>query len=144
MRSLFFTLAAVAAFSTVVFAASTAKPTIVMPDKIQWHAEKGGFSDAVLYGNPDKGGFWTVRLKAPANWKFPAHHHPGNEYVTVISGTFYAGLGDKMDASSAIAFPAGSFVAMPANVVHYAMTKNEPVVIQISGTGVEQNIMEKM
>lgn len=62
----------------------------------------------------------------------------------MLSGTFYAGIGAKMNKSTAGAFPAGSFIALPANVKHYAFTKSGPVVIQIDGMGPNENIMEKM
>ncbi|MBV9269578.1 MAG: cupin domain-containing protein, partial [Candidatus Eremiobacteraeota bacterium] len=62
---------------------------------------------AVLTGDPTKPGPYVIRLKVPANTKLPAHYHGDTERVTVISGTFYVGLGDKVDAAKATAFPAG-------------------------------------
>ncbi len=40
----------------------------------------------VLEGNPSGDALYTVRLKFPANYKVPAHSHPKDEHVTVISG----------------------------------------------------------
>src|SRR5712672_4333456 len=34
----------------------------------------------------------------PAGYKIPAHNHPTTEYVTVLSGAFNIGMGDKLDA----------------------------------------------
>lgn len=132
---------ALAAISATAWAAS---PTIVKPGQEHWMPQPGNFSMAVLYGDPSKAGFYVIRLKLPANWTFPVHYHPRQENVTVISGTFYAGLGTKMDKAKAAAFPAGSFVAMPANVRHYAFTRSGPVVIQIVGQGPSVNTMMKM
>ncbi len=64
---------------------------------------------------------------------FPAHYHPGRENVTVISGTFYAGMGKKYDARKLTAFPPGSFISIPGGQPHYAMTKG-PAVIQSAAT----------
>src|ERR1700751_4455933 len=52
---------------------------------------------ALAAGDPSKEGLFTMRLKMPANYKVPAHHHPTDEFVTVISGDFRVGLGDKLD-----------------------------------------------
>jgi hypothetical protein len=32
---------------------------------------------------------------------FPAHYHPKDETVTVISGDFHVGMGDKLDMQKA-------------------------------------------
>ena len=53
---------------------------------------------AVLSGDPSKDGPFVVRLKMPANYQISAHHHPTTENVTVLSGSFHAGMGDKLDA----------------------------------------------
>ena len=116
-----------------------------MPGQVKWTTQQpGNFGMAVVYGDPSKSGFYVIRLKLPANWTFPVHHHPTQENVTVLSGTFYAGIGSKMNRGAAMAFPAGSFIAMPANVDHFAFTRSGPVVIQIDGMGPSQNIMSKM
>ncbi len=131
----------IAALSSVAGAASG--PTVVTPGQEQWAAQPGNFSMAVLYGDPTKADFYVVRLKLPANWTFPAHTHPNRENVTVISGTFYAGMGSKLDASKVTAFPAGTFISMPPNTPHYALTKS-PAVIQLEGIGPMKNDMIKM
>src|ERR1700693_6628862 len=56
-----------------------------------------GAEIAVLSGDPSKDGLYVLRLKMPANYKLPAHNHPTTEYVTVISGKFHIGMGDKLD-----------------------------------------------
>jgi len=120
-----------AALASTVLAASS--PTVVMPGQEKWTPQGGGYSMAVLYGDPSKSGFYVVRLKTGANWVFPAHSHSARETITVISGTFYAGIGNKMDPKKLNAFPAGSFISLPPGLAHYAMTK-QPAVIEIAGT----------
>jgi hypothetical protein len=54
-----------------------------------------------------------------------------------------AGIGSKFDKSKASAFPAGSFVAIPEGLKHFAFTKSGAVVLQIDGMGPEKDIMVK-
>ena len=89
---------------------------------------------AVLSGDPSKAGLYVIRLKLPANYQIPAHHHPTAENVTVLSGSFHAGMGDKMDHSKAQAFEPGGFAALPANMNHYAWAASDTV-IQVHGEG---------
>ncbi len=89
---------------------------------------------AVLSGDPSKTGLYVIRIKMPANYQIPAHHHPTAENVTVLSGSFHAGMGDKMDKSKAQAFETGGFAALPANMNHYAWAANDTV-IQVHGEG---------
>lgn len=123
--------------------AAAGKPVIVMNGTEKWGKPDMGMQTAVLYGNPDSTGFYVIRLKLGPNWNFPVHYHPTQENVTVISGTFYAGIGDKFDKSKASAFPAGSFASLPPNLKHFAFTKSSGAVIQIEGMGPEKDIMVK-
>ena len=88
---------------------------------------------AVLEGNPGaSSGDYTVRLKMPAGYRIAPHWHPNRENVTVISGTFKVGMGDKFDESKMGAFPAGSFAFLDPSMHHYAMATDE-VVVQVHG-----------
>jgi oxalate decarboxylase/phosphoglucose isomerase-like protein (cupin superfamily) len=62
------------------------------------------------------------------------HWHPTAENVTVISGEFHVGMGDKFDESSMLTLPAGSVAVVPTHHNHYAMAKGESVV-QVNATG---------
>ena len=93
-----------------------------------------GAQAAVLEGDPAKAGPFTLRLKIPADYKIPAHSHPADEHVTVISGTFHMGMGDKLDAANGKALPAGSFALMPAKTNHFAWASEETIV-QLHGIG---------
>ena len=93
-----------------------------------------GAQIAVLAGDPTKAGAYTVRLKFPANYAIPAHSHPTDENVAVVSGALYMGMGDKLDEAATKELPAGSFVVMPAKQHHFALTKSETV-IQLHGMG---------
>ena len=53
---------------------------------------------AVLVGRPLEPGPYTIKVKVP-NWvKLMPHRHPEDRIYTVISGVFYIGLGDELDA----------------------------------------------
>ncbi|MBY0431742.1 MAG: cupin domain-containing protein, partial [Rhodospirillales bacterium] len=110
-----------------------AKPEIMSSDQIKWqagpHALPPGAQMVVLYGNPQhKGSPFGLRLKMPDNYRLAAHSHPTDENITVVSGTFNAGMGDKLDEKKAQALAPGAFAHMPANHNHYAWTKGETVV----------------
>jgi uncharacterized RmlC-like cupin family protein len=89
---------------------------------------------SVLSGDPGKTGPFTIRLKAPAGYKIPAHSHPTAERVTVISGDFHFGMGDKLDEAKAEKLGSGGFVDLPARMNHYAFMSTETVV-QIDSEG---------
>jgi Domain of unknown function (DUF4437) len=55
-----------------------------------------GAKVAVLEGDPTKEGFFTMRLLLPDGYKIQPHWHPKVEHVTVISGTFNVGMGEKV------------------------------------------------
>ena len=55
--------------------------------------------------------------------------------VTVLSGTFYYAYGDKFDESKLKELPPGSFFTEPSGMSHYAMTKNQEVILQLNAIG---------
>jgi anti-sigma factor ChrR (cupin superfamily) len=93
-----------------------------------------GAEIAVVSGNPFEKGLYVLRLKMPDGYKLPAHHHPTTEYVTVISGTFHIGMGDKLDEAKAVALTAAGFGEAPAKMNHYAWASG-PTIVQVHGEG---------
>jgi quercetin dioxygenase-like cupin family protein len=93
-----------------------------------------GAKMAVLQGNPGKAEQFTVRLDFPAGYTIAPHFHPTDEHITVITGTFLVGMGDKLDAAKMATLPTGGFVTAPAKMNHYARAKGQTVV-QISAMG---------
>jgi hypothetical protein len=119
-------------------AATASKHVMTAPADIKWGDpppvfEKGA-SFTVLAGNPAEAGLFTVRIKAPAGYKVMPHWHPTDEHVTVISGTFMLGMGEKFDKATMTTLPAGGYALLPAEMRHYAMAKTA-VVVQINGQG---------
>ncbi|HXA83738.1 MAG TPA: cupin domain-containing protein [Candidatus Dormibacteraeota bacterium] len=113
-------------------------PVVVTPDKIQWGPAPAVFPSgaqfAVLAGDPGKPGPFTVRIKAPDGYRIMPHWHPAAENVTVLSGEFHVGMGDKFDESSMLTLPTHSLAVVPPHHNHYAMTKGETE-LQVSSTG---------
>lgn len=83
---------------------------------------------AVLQGDPSKAEMFTVRLEFPAGYTIAPHFHPTDEGVTVISGTFLVGMGDKADFAQAKVLTPGGFVVAGANQHHYARARGRTIV----------------
>jgi anti-sigma factor ChrR (cupin superfamily) len=112
--------------------------SVVTADGIKWGAAPPvlpkGAQFAVVAGDPSKDGPYVVRLKMPANYRIPAHNHPTAENVTVLSGKFHLGMGDKLDEAKGQELTAGGFAEAPAKMNHFAWTTAETVV-QVHGQG---------
>jgi hypothetical protein len=111
---------------------------IINPADIKWgdappNLPKGA-KMAVLYGDPGKAGPFAARLSMPANYKIAPHTHTQSEQITVISGSFYLGMGEKVDTPKAHVLHAGGFHFLPGKTPHYAFTKS-PGIVQINGEG---------
>src|SRR5436190_24112371 len=96
-----------------------------------------GAQIAVLSGDPTKPVPYAVRLKFPANYAIPAHSHPTDEHVVVVSGALTFGMGDKLTKGAAAnkTLAAGGFALMPANMNHFAYTATEETTIVLYGQG---------
>lgn len=94
-----------------------------------------GIQTSVLAGDPTKPGPYTIRLSAPANTRIAAHSHRDERTAVVVSGTWFFGYGDKADEAKVKALPPGSFYTEPAGEHHFALTRDEPVVVYIFGQG---------
>jgi quercetin dioxygenase-like cupin family protein len=138
------THAAIALFGVALFSspanlqASEQHHTTVLNDAVKWGpappSVPPGAQAAVLLGSPAKEGPFVLRLKFPTGFIVPPHRHTKDELVTVISGTFVIGAGEKVNRTTATSLPQGSFVHLPAGMPHYALAEGETVV-QINGAG---------
>ena len=93
-----------------------------------------GAKMAVLSGDPSKPGIFVIRLEMPEGYAVPAHHHSTDEYVTVISGEFHLGMGDKLDKAKDTTLLPGGFAQAPAGMNHFAWSTKASVV-QVSAEG---------
>jgi hypothetical protein len=122
-------------------AAATPAPSHVMvaAADLKWGpappAMPPGAQAAVIAGDPSQAGSaFVMRAKLPDGYKVPPHWLPSDENVTVLSGTFVAGMGETMNEASMKALAPGGFVRLAKKAPHYAMAKGETI-IQIHGTG---------
>ena len=116
---------------------STAGLTALTPTEMTWtqgNLALPGMEQTNLVGDPTKPGPYTLRLKFPAGYKLAAHTHPDSREVTILSGTWYMGYGEKADQAKLKAMTAGSFFTEPANVAHFIEIR-EPTMVQVSGNG---------
>jgi quercetin dioxygenase-like cupin family protein len=93
-----------------------------------------GAQAAVLSGDPGSAGPFVIRLKLPAGYKVAPHWHPTDENVTVLSGTFSLGMGETFDANATKPLTAGGYALLPAEMRHFAWTK-DGATIQVHGMG---------
>ena len=93
-----------------------------------------GAKIAAIAGDPSKPEPFTIRLQFPAGYRIPPHWHPTDEHVTVLSGTFAAGMGKAWDDKAMADLPAGSYAVLSATMPHYALAKTAAV-IQVHGMG---------
>jgi len=94
-----------------------------------------GISTVVLKGDPDRVGLYTIMLQVPAHTRIAPHDHQDERVATVVSGTWFFGYGEAFNPAELKALPPGSFYTEPANRTHFAETRDEPVVVQITGVG---------
>jgi quercetin dioxygenase-like cupin family protein len=90
-----------------------------------------GAEIAVLSGDPTKAVPYSVRLKFPANYAIPAHSHPTDENVVVVSGEVTFGMGDKLlkDATANKTLSIGGYFLASANMNHFAYTTRESTIV---------------
>jgi hypothetical protein len=93
-----------------------------------------GAQMAVVSGNPGKAEMFKIDLKMPAGYAVPAHWHPTDENVSVLSGKIGYGMSNKLDKAKAKWLTPGHQVAMKAKMNHWVFA-NTPAEIQVSGMG---------
>jgi quercetin dioxygenase-like cupin family protein len=102
------------------------------PQEMAWKSGPAsiprGAQVAVLEGDPTEEGPFTMRLKLPDGYRIPPHTHPKTERLTVISGTFNFGTGEKFEEKALRLMPAGSYGFCPAGMKHFVQARGETVV----------------
>jgi quercetin dioxygenase-like cupin family protein len=110
--------------------------TRLTPPEIDALVKPGpGAKMAPVLGDSTKEGIYSVRVTIPAHTKVPPHTHRDNRAVAVISGTLRVGYGTSYDEKALKELPPGSFYTEPAGQPHYTETRDEPVVIIVTGVG---------
>ncbi|MCI0414411.1 cupin domain-containing protein [bacterium] len=137
--------------TSFAYAASSIAPNIhagskvVTPGDLKWSESPRapGVQTAPLVGDPNKPGPYVFRAKYPPNTVNRPHHHPGDEEITVLSGTLYFGDGLMMKPAKMLTLPPRTFIAVPGKSWHFLFTKSEPVELEIHGIGPRANIFAR-
>jgi hypothetical protein len=138
LTSLLLGVAVTAASFTSAIAAdlNPAAVTYILPDKIAWKQTSPGSQQAILVGDPSKPGLYVVLNKwLPGNNMSRPHFHPNDRFIQVLKGTWWMGTGDKFDPANTVPAPAGTFVTHFGKQVHYDGSKEEEVILLITGEG---------
>ena len=118
--------------------ASGSRWDLVEPDHIAWRdgppSLLPGAKMAILEGDPEREGFFTMRLKLPDGYRVLPHWHPKTERLTIIQGVVNLGTGDRFDAGATQALVAGTYSSMPPKMTHFAWMKGETI-LQLSSVG---------
>ena len=126
-----------ALLATTAWAQHAGHHQSVRATELKWSAVPSlpkGAEITVIEGPMNQAAPFTVRLRFPAHYDLPPHTHPAIERVTVLSGTFHMGMGEKFSRAGTQAVRAGDMMIMQPGTVHYAWTDTETVV-QLHGTG---------
>ena len=110
---------------------------MMLPSDLKWAdvpSLPAGAKIAVIEGPMNQAAPFTVRLKFPKDYQIPAHSHPAIERVTVLSGTFHMGTGDKFDRAKTHPLPVGAIAIMQNGTRHFGWTSDE-VIVQLNGNG---------
>lgn len=120
----------------IALAAATmpADAAVVTPDTIPWGpAAPDGSRFALLDGTREVAGqaFSYAFALPPGLWDKP-HQHSTTARVFVLKGTLKLGWCAKMDKAKAKAYPAGSFVVVPAGAVHFDGADEETIILGVA------------
>lgn len=120
-------------------AAPAAAPHVVVPaTSMTWTdgppSLPTGMKIAVVSGDPSKAAPFVIRAQVPAGYKVPPHWHPGDENLTILSGTVAIGMGDAWDESKMQSVGPGSYIGLPAQMHHMFLAKTAAT-FQIHGMG---------
>jgi hypothetical protein len=110
---------------------------IKFPDQVKWRDPTGAapVNQAILHGDPTKPGLYIVMNRFKQGAFSRPHFHPNDRFITVISGTWWVGTGNKWDKDATVPVKAGGVVTHFAKEVHYDGAKDEEVVLVIVGEG---------
>src|ERR1700730_40212 len=110
----------------------------ICPEDMKWNsfaAFPPAARLAVLVGDPAKLGLYVIRVRLPRRTRVMPHKHAEDRIYTVMSGTFYIGLGETFDESKLMAYAPGSVVVLPGNQPHFHFAKSGEYVTQVSAIG---------
>jgi len=131
-------------FALLSGAAAHAQQVRLTPSEIEAQAKGGagpgtsgvaGIQTTVLLGDPSKPGPYTIEIRVPAHTRIQAHTHRDTRTAVVVGGLWYFGYGATADEARVRALPPGSFYTEPADDPHFALTRDQPAIVYITGWG---------
>lgn len=114
---------------------------IVLPDGAATVYQPGppdlpkGTQVSVVAGDPAKPGPFVLRVKFPADTVIAPHTHAKPETLTILSGSIYHAHGRTLDKAAGKVLRTGGFVFLPEEMPHAVWTTDEPVELQVNGSG---------
>jgi quercetin dioxygenase-like cupin family protein len=124
--------------STIVTQGAQPAPLEIRPEALSWGPNPAippGGLNAVVVGNPSQPGRYVLRVRFPADYRIMPHTHPEERIYTVLSGTWYIGLGDEFDGGKLKRFPPGSVFVLPPNTPHFHWARSDISVVQVNAVG---------
>ncbi len=111
---------------------------VVTPEALDASFATGTGRQRVLYGNPSQPGLYVIQLVwEPGSGSRP-HTHNEARLINVLEGTWYVETGEAArtyNPDETRPVTAGTFIYEPAGGIHYDLSKDERVVVQIMGIG---------
>lgn len=111
---------------------------VVLSDEIAWRPCPPNLPSpceiAVLEGNPQAPGLFTVRFRVGDGFVMPLHTHPKDERVTVLRGQVSVAFGVDGSHETARRFGPGDYYVNARDAIH-TVWADEASEIQITGIG---------
>jgi quercetin dioxygenase-like cupin family protein len=121
-----------------LLAASAATAHAQKAAKLQWGPAPpflpAGAKFALVSGDPGKPGAFEIQLSMPNGYVIPPHFHPTDETVTVKSGHFRFGMGDKVDRTAEKTMGPGQSGTLKTPMHHWGRAQGHTVVA-VTGNG---------
>ncbi len=113
------------------------EPVILLPDEIDWLAVgNAGMEVAVVHGNPNAAGPYSMLIKVPAGMRIPPHSHPEMLRTSiVVAGTFHFAFGDTWDEAALVPFTPGTVWTEPAGANHFGWARDGEVIAMVTAEG---------
>jgi quercetin dioxygenase-like cupin family protein len=89
----------------------------------------------MLFGHPDSAGRpFVMRIRELPGTVVPPHTHPVDEHITVVSGTWYFGTGERFDSTALRELKTGAYAFAPSGTTMFGYSP-DGAVVQVHGVG---------
>ena len=75
-----------------------------------------------------------MRIRELPGTIVPPHQHPVDEHITVVSGTWYFGVGQRFDSTALRELRAGAYAFAPAGTMMFGYSP-DGAIVQVHGIG---------